>query len=143
MDNLTRDVIRAKALGYGCHYGKYKADHPNRAAEIPVKEREPERTKICQNCGNEFSLDGRKANTKYCCTFCYNQANAKRAFQRAREKAGTAQIKTKICKICGREFSIEDRYAGTKCCSPECKRENRRGIVYLAKKKRREREACL
>ena len=28
-DNLDLDVRRAQLLGYGIHYGRYKADHPN------------------------------------------------------------------------------------------------------------------
>lgn len=27
-DNLSKDVIAAQRLGYGIHYGHYKADHP-------------------------------------------------------------------------------------------------------------------
>lgn len=28
-DNIERDVIAAMKLGYGVHYGAYKADYPN------------------------------------------------------------------------------------------------------------------
>ena len=29
MDNLARDVALAEKLGYGCHYGRFKAVYPN------------------------------------------------------------------------------------------------------------------
>lgn len=28
LDNIEKDVIAAMELGYGVHYGHYKADHP-------------------------------------------------------------------------------------------------------------------
>lgn len=32
-DHLDYDVMRANELGYGPHYGNYKADHPETLAE--------------------------------------------------------------------------------------------------------------
>ena len=36
-DHLEYDVMRAEALGYGCHYGAYKADHPETKAEFEAE----------------------------------------------------------------------------------------------------------
>lgn len=68
LDNLTRDVIAAERLGYGCHYGHYKADHPHIETEAP-EERDPE-LRACTECGTLFLpvRDGR-----FCCKECRNR----------------------------------------------------------------------
>lgn len=127
MDNLARDAMRMKALGYGVHYGRYKADYPHtadaRRDPAPVA---TSATKVCENCGNTFSLDGRPRNAKYCSDFCYRQANNRRARDRARAKAGITDDDLRVCSVCGKEFRLEGRHAGCKYCSDECAAEVRR-----------------
>lgn len=38
LDNLERDVVAAMRLGYGVHYGAYKADHPHTRDCSPIEE---------------------------------------------------------------------------------------------------------
>lgn len=54
LDNIERDVIRAMELGYGVHYGNYKADHPFTKYDpepVPMVESKP-----CLHCGAPILL---------------------------------------------------------------------------------------
>jgi hypothetical protein len=74
-DNLDLDVMDALAQGYGCQYGRFKADHPftkdanearlapkpktKPAKEKPAKKKPPrprlrKYTIVCKCCGNQF-----------------------------------------------------------------------------------------
>ena len=127
MDNLVRDAMRMKALGYGVHYGSYKADHPHtsdtRADAAPVT---TDFTRVCKNCGEVFPLDGRARSVKYCGEFCYRQANNRRAKERARQKAGITDDDLRVCPACGQEFRLNKRHASCRYCSEECRAEMRR-----------------
>lgn len=93
-DNLDKDTARAMALGYGVHYGRYKADYPNTADEIPEEPKKLKYTKICLNCGMEFHPN--RSDRKYCCEECRweytHKHRRKRPEMRRRE----------TCKLCGK-----------------------------------------
>lgn len=83
LDNLTRDVLAAEALGYGCHYGDYKADYPNtRDTPLPVR---TENMKTCPGCGKHFPSNG-KPRPVYCSMSCQQRINAIRTATKYREK---------------------------------------------------------
>ena len=96
MDNLTRDVLEAERLGYGCHYGRYKADHPHTSpAEpaprcVPKKDTTPisERPRTCVMCGKTFYSSNPRP-LKYCgpeCQYAANQMHVKERYRRNKEK---------------------------------------------------------
>ena len=88
LDNIERDVIAAMELGYGVHYGWYKADHPHtqeEASEPNERSQGIQKDAIaCLHCGKVFSpvQEGRSHNSKYCCFECYRAANTERAKNR-------------------------------------------------------------
>ena len=126
MDNLSRDILRAKALGYGCHYGKYKADHPTTA---PVKHQEEKELdipiKICRFCGQEFTDGTRNANSRYCNVECYRKANAQRNKLKAQQARGVTAETTRECAGCGKPFLLANVNGNNIYCSPECKQQKR------------------
>lgn len=93
LDNLTLDCLAAQALGYGCRYGDYKADHPYTKAERetsgvfdePQKHRKGYE-RICAQCGEYFLARVREC--KYCSDTCKGKANTARyrAKQRAKKE---------------------------------------------------------
>lgn len=143
MDNLARDVRMAEKLGYGCHYGWYKADHPHTAdltdeeiLGLPVKGKKkkpvakgPEMT-VCRWCGKSFptSRHGRQ----YCNDDCRRYAYEK--VKRERKKA--AVQKNKICVICGGPITGR---GNRKYCSFDCRQigEREQYQIRLAKEKRK------
>lgn len=78
MDNLTRDVIEAERLGYGCHYGHYKAACPRAETEAP-EECDPA-LRACAECGTLFRPV--RKNHVYCCEECGNRARHRGKYQR-------------------------------------------------------------
>ena len=84
-DNLALDVRRAELLGYGPHYGRYKADYPHTRED---QEQEPEpvpkgwERKICPTCQKEFYG---KHNQVYCGEACRCQMNNKRMIERRKK----------------------------------------------------------
>lgn len=86
LDNIERDVIAAERIGYGCHYGRYKADHPYTRVEEPERKDIPDDAdkRVCGHCGKEFCLfpEGRSHNSKYCSRKCYYDAAKLRAAER-------------------------------------------------------------
>ena len=79
-----------------------------------------ERTRICQNCGKAFLLDGGRR--KYCSDECEKEGNRKRHAKNKRAKKKNPVI---ICAWCGKEFVAS--HANTKYCSDECRLAARRG----------------
>lgn len=84
MDHLAFDAMRARALGYGCHYGRYKADHPETLAEYEAQtgktkrrpKAPPEKKEMaCAHCGSTFYVGVGNQWKKYCCDECRQQAN--------------------------------------------------------------------
>ena len=82
-DNLDMDCRRAMELGYGVHYGNYKADYPHTrddSLEV-VAHKYPERE--CKNCGKPFWPS--RADQIYCCEECRNMRNRERRQNNGRE----------------------------------------------------------
>ena len=88
MDHLEFDTKRALELGYGCQYGRYKADHPETLAEFeaqtPARKRRPKaatdkKELTCQQCGTVFYVGVGNQCKKYCCDECRQQANYERS----------------------------------------------------------------
>lgn len=76
-DNIELDVIDAQAQGYGCHYGRYKADHPHTAAaneaRLETKPKQATTTRpiyerICCTCGRQFQTNHKQR--IYCSDKC-------------------------------------------------------------------------
>lgn len=57
-DSLSMDVLEAERLGYGCHYGHYKADHPHT--------KEANEARLCKNRKKQPAPDGRKSYERVC-----------------------------------------------------------------------------
>lgn len=67
-DNLDLDVRRAELLGYGPHYGRYKADYPKTKPDIVPDDLN---TQACPVCGTRFRP---RKKQKYCCERCRQAA---------------------------------------------------------------------
>lgn len=85
-DNLDLDVMDALAQGYGCQYGRFKADHPltkdANEARLAAKKKEPKKppahkpyarsvknyTLVCKYCGNKFVAPNNSRS--YCSETC-------------------------------------------------------------------------
>lgn len=121
---LDYDMQRAEDLGYGCQYGRYKADHPNTRGEFESLTGSPARRKvdpgrrecICARCGGRFYNTGH-VQKKYCSPECKKEADNERY------RNATAQGHIKPCKTCGKEFLS---YRGTKYCCADCLATGRR-----------------
>lgn len=94
-DNLTLDVLDAERLGYGPHYGHFKADHPqtaeaNRARLGGKPKRDPQPKKVyefvCMGCGRKFTTTSCKR--RYC------EDNCKSKYNGAKYRATHAKTKT-------------------------------------------------
>lgn len=118
-DHLEYDVMQAEALGYGCHYGKYKADHPNTRAEFEelygVKTLEKvapdKREKTCPVCGKKFIVGHLNTHKIYCSDECRRKKDEERQRERAQAPAG-------ICLWCGGQ--ITDPTMRSRYCCPGC-----------------------
>lgn len=93
-DALEVDVLRMEQLGYGCHYGNYRADHPHTKAEneawleemkaTPKKKPGRVREAVCKGCGKTFLTD--KKQRLWCDELCRQQhEHAKRRATKAEE----------------------------------------------------------
>jgi len=88
-DNLELDVMDGERLGYGCHYGNFKADHPrtkalNEARLNPKKKAvtskaekgrprvTPEYERVCPVCGQKFTAN--HSRRIYCSEKCKARA---------------------------------------------------------------------
>ena len=118
LDNLERDVVAAMRLGYGVHYGAYKADHPHTRDCSPIEGHKPaleaEKDVCCALCGKEFLRT--YGGQKYCSEECREKA------KKEREKKYYQRTKAKIlpisCPECGRNFlpvSRRQKYCCTLC----------------------------
>ena len=140
MDNLERDVRMAEKLGYGCHYGWYKADHPHTADltddeilglpqrnEKPKPKEDPDMT-VCRYCGKSFpkSSYGRQFCDDYCRRYYYER--------RKRERKKGEMRDGKVCAICGKPIATE---RNRKYCSDNCREvgNRERYQFYLAQQK--------
>lgn len=137
-DHLEYDVMRAHELGYGPHYGDYKADHPYTREEfeatagmVKVKKAQPmEREKKCLQCGAVFFVKQYITNKKYCCEQC--RLKAKNNGQKQRATPG----KTTTCGICGATFTAD--HHSRIYCSTECYTESQRRRDRERRRKQKE-----
>lgn len=68
MDNLDLDVRDALSLGYGCHYGDFKADHPHTAEanedRLTKAKKKPKARPVyevyCAGCGQKFTTTNKR-----------------------------------------------------------------------------------
>ena len=83
-DNLDLDVHRAQLLGYGIHYGRYKADHPNTKQYDPVttEPQDGSKHRVCPVCGNRFPIGKRQGCRRFCSDECYREHGRQCARQR-------------------------------------------------------------
>ena len=144
MDNLARDVRMAEKLGYGCHYGHYKADHPNTAEltdeeilGMPVRSRrkpakkEPELT-ACLWCGKTFQTS--RYGRQYCNDDCRRYAYEKA--KRQRKKKAICDGRT--CAICGEPITGR---GNIKYCSFNCRQIAEQELYQLRLAKAKVRRA--
>lgn len=82
MDNLSATALAARKAGMS--YGQYVALNGVRFINKPIVVDVP--TKICPECGNKFSLKGRRADKVYCDAECQRRFQDKRAMQRYHER---------------------------------------------------------
>lgn len=85
-DNLDKDVAMALKLGYGVHYGAYKADHPHTREKEPEEILDQSRFGLCLNCGKRFSKCGRGYRKLYCDDVCRMQYYSRIEYQKAQER---------------------------------------------------------
>ena len=129
MDNLDKDLIRMRQLGYGANYGKYKTDFPNtKSVEAICPQEAPNRT--CAYCGKVFFAAHRSK--KYCSEECARKEGNRRYWNSTYKRRGTL---TAICATCGATFNPGD--PRVKYCSADCKKEVRRRYerMWRARKK--------
>lgn len=89
-DNIDLDMEDAERLGYGVHYGHYKADHPNtkeanEARLYPNKKQQPQQEQlrvrkvyenVCPVCGKKFTTYNRLR--VYCDDLCKYRNDSKK-----------------------------------------------------------------
>ena len=115
MDNLDRDVREAQRLGYGVHYGRYKADYPHTKPDPNAQVEEPE-IRTCRFCGKEYVRDRLSDLGNFCSDKCkgdHRKLNNAEAVARYRGKKEPLN-----CKVCGKPFIPS--YSGHKYCSRSC-----------------------
>lgn len=91
-DNIDLDMEDAERLGYGVHYGRFKADHPytkdaNEDRLYPKKKQKPQQEQqekqrvckiyenVCPVCGKKFTTPNRKR--IYCDDVCKAKKDGK------------------------------------------------------------------
>ena len=123
MDNLDRDIREAQRLGYGVHYGMYKADHPHTrdipmdVAVAPPKQKSAEAAvapKICRHCGKEFYVT--RNLRSFCSESCKRLHSSQLAVERTQRKLQKKAQRT--CKLCGKAFvpAVKTQvYCGRSC----------------------------
>ena len=100
LDNIELDSIRAMELGYGVHYGRFKADYPNTAVEIVVKDPKV-RERKCKRCEAVFRPV--RVDQVFCCMECREKWGAA---HKGENKTKTKRWKReKYCRVCGKEIT--------------------------------------
>ena len=130
MDNLDRDIREAQRLGYGVHYGNYKADHPH-TREVPadVAQAVPVKIRTCKRCGKEFQYDRLNGLGFFCSENCKKiQQKQNNADAVARYRGSMEPL---ICKVCGDPFI--PTYRKQSYCSISCSNRAKNklfGVVF-------------
>ena len=115
MDNLLKDIREAERLGYGVHYGHYKADYPHTADHSVNLEPEPVLRK-CAECGQEF--EPARQNQRYCCEECKVRMNQRTGYQKRIELS--MPLGPTACPVCGKTFDREKKsqiYCSRSCAA--------------------------
>lgn len=86
MTNLDKDIIMMEKLGYGPHYGRYKADYPNTKEKEPEEILDESKFGTCRNCGCRFNKTGRHYKKIYCDETCRIQYHSRLQYYRAQER---------------------------------------------------------
>lgn len=97
LDNIDLDSIRAMELGYGIHYGRYKADYPKTAVEIVVKDPKV-RERQCKRCESVFQPV--RGNQIFCCMECREKWGAAHKGEKTKRWK-----REKFCRVCGKEIT--------------------------------------
>lgn len=124
-DNIDKDLAMAEKLGYGPHYGAYKADHPStREPEpepeiVPVTPAKEVYDAVCPVCGKTFEKT--HALQMFCGQKCREVSNRRRA--QARYDRIKGSIPKRICPTCKREFLPVHR--SQKYCCDKCQRKRK------------------
>lgn len=131
MDNLERDVALAERLGYGCHYGRFKAVYPNtmdksieeilgtgKAKRAKTKTVEVPETRKCKGCGRVIQPG------PYHKLYCNDDCKRYHYEKRKRERRKDAIAAGKLCVQCGKPVisGRHHKYCSDKCCE-EAERE--------------------
>lgn len=85
MTNLDKDLAMMEKLGYGPHYGAYKADYPHTMEKQPDEILHDHNFRPCRNCGAMMRLD-RGRRKLYCDDFCRRQYESKMAYEKTQER---------------------------------------------------------
>lgn len=131
LDNIEKDSKMALELGYGVHYGNYKADYPNTAEPEQVYEeyhRYPER--VCEYCGSAFWPN--RPDQKYCQEECRHKANKLNAVKRPEMN------RQLFCDYCGRE--ITQRHKRKYCCGECARAANAQKQIIRSERQRRRKQ---
>lgn len=121
---LDYDMQRAHALGYGCHYGDYKTDHPNTRAEFEqltekAQREDPNLTlTTCAHCGKKFVKRSYQTNKKFCSETCQAQHQYEKKRKQIEMQKHANPGRTAVCPICGAEFVTNNQHRIY--CSTEC-----------------------
>lgn len=86
MTNLDKDLAMMRKLGYGPHYGAYKADYPNTREKEPEVILDERDYGTCRNCGRRFSKKGRGYRKLYCDDTCRIQYNSRIKYEKTQER---------------------------------------------------------
>ena len=121
MDRLEMDSVLMEKMGYGVHYGKYKANHPHTEELAHFQAGKPEEKRQCAFCGKEFESNDRRK--MYCDDDCKVRARNKR-------KSDSKRAKMK-CVVCGKRLDGRRNVY----CSDECYYERSKQLYC---KRRRE-----
>lgn len=117
MDNLDRDIREAQRLGYGVHYGRYKADHPH-TREDPLDVARPMKLRTCKQCGKEYAYDRTNGLGYFCSKACKNAHYAKANAEAQRRCR--LRLEEKACPVCEKSFKPGHRdqiYCGRNCAA--------------------------
>ena len=90
-DNLDRDSAEAMRLGYGVHYGRYKADHPHTRDRAEPESDSPGTVRCCPQCGKRFTVGSGQNRRVYCCDECRKAFQSAAYARRYRERKAAMQ----------------------------------------------------
>lgn len=143
LDNIERDVVAAMKLGYGVHYGRYKADYPytkepapvtvHKTATEPVKPVEVEQDAVCPVCRKTFIRN--HGCRKYCSEECAVKASRDKAREYYQKKRKEARVV--VCPECDEEFTPVSRRQKY-CCIACCRAVDRKKKAQKRKEKKHE-----